>query len=101
MYDRTASAAVLVISGSLCFAQAATPPDTPATSVQQPPATGVSETAAQFAKSPDVVVAEVNGTPITSGMVADRLCEFPDKFGVLPTQVIYKSALGRPHSATR
>jgi peptidyl-prolyl cis-trans isomerase C len=39
------------------------------------------------------VVADVDGTPITLGMIADRLHEFPEKFSVLPSAVIYKSAL--------
>ena len=66
---------------------------------QTPPATSpagagnLNDLAAQFAKTPDTVVAEVNGTPITLGMIADRLHEFPDKFAALPTPVVYKAAL--------
>ncbi|HBK05029.1 MAG TPA: hypothetical protein DDZ81_04110 [Acetobacteraceae bacterium] len=58
------------------------------------PTTGsLSNLAAQFDKTPDTVVADVNGTPITLGMVADRLRDFPEKLSVLPSSVVYKSAL--------
>jgi peptidyl-prolyl cis-trans isomerase C len=90
----------MALAGLAGLAQAATTPTetalpaASATQVQNPPATsGLAAMAAQFDKSPGVIVADVNGTPITAGMVADRLREFPDKFGLLPTQVIYKSAL--------
>ena len=47
----------------------------------------------QFAKTPDTVVADVNDVPITLGMVADRLRDFPEKLSVLPADIVYKSAL--------
>jgi hypothetical protein len=47
----------------------------------------------QFEKLPDAVIADVNGTPLTLGMVADRLHECPEKFSVLPTPVVYKAVL--------
>jgi peptidyl-prolyl cis-trans isomerase C len=58
-----------------------------------PAAGSLAELAAQLEKSPDTVVADVNGTPITLGMVADRLHDFPEKFSVLPPGIMYKSAL--------
>jgi peptidyl-prolyl cis-trans isomerase C len=100
---RRRSAAILGLVFGLC-----TPPclaqTPPAATPSQPPATGaaakpaapgntLADLAAQFEKSPDTVVAEVNGTPITLGMVADRIHEFPDKFAILPPPVIYKSAV--------
>jgi peptidyl-prolyl cis-trans isomerase C len=62
--------------------------------VEKAPAAGsLAQLADQFEKSPDTVVADVNGTPLTLGMVADRLHEFPERFAVLPTPLIYKAAL--------
>jgi peptidyl-prolyl cis-trans isomerase C len=82
----------------IAFAQV--PPAAPPTSPPQssatttPPASNsLANLAAQFEKSPDTVVADVNGTPLTLGMVADRLREFPEKFAVLPTPVVYKAVL--------
>jgi peptidyl-prolyl cis-trans isomerase C len=77
-------------------AQAA-PEPTPSpstTAVTKPaPTGGLAELADQFDKTPDTIVADVNGTPITLGMVADRLREFPDKFSALPPPLVYKGAL--------
>ncbi|MEA2730099.1 MAG: peptidyl-prolyl cis-trans isomerase [Acetobacteraceae bacterium] len=89
-------ATLLFAGGSACFAQtgaaaAPPPPTTPATQVSTPGS--LAELAAQFEKSPDTVVADVGGTPLTLGMVADRLHEFPEKFAVLPTPLIYHAAL--------
>jgi peptidyl-prolyl cis-trans isomerase C len=82
----------------IAFAQAppASPPaPAPQTSaVAKLPASGsLTELATQFDKSADTVVADVDGTALTLGMVADRLREFPEKFAVLPTPTIYKAAL--------
>jgi peptidyl-prolyl cis-trans isomerase C len=88
-------AALFVCGGSACFAQTS-PPSAPAavaSAPEAPSAGSLAQLAAQFEKSPDTVVAEVNDTPITSGMVADRLREFPDKFAALPAPVVYKAAL--------
>lgn len=58
------------------------------------PAQGtLDQVAAQLAKSPNTVVSEVNGTPITLGMVADRLRDMPENLAVLPTSVLYRGAL--------
>jgi peptidyl-prolyl cis-trans isomerase C len=82
--------AIMVVSGgSTCLAQT-TPPPAPAAATS---AGSLTELAAQFEKSPDTIVADVNGTPLTAGMVADRLHEFPAKFAVLPAPLIYKAAL--------
>jgi peptidyl-prolyl cis-trans isomerase C len=60
---------------------------------ENPGAGSLAELAAQFEKSADTVVADVNGTPITLGMVADRLHAFPEKFAVLPATLMYQAAL--------
>jgi peptidyl-prolyl cis-trans isomerase C len=88
-------AALLVSGGSACFAQ--TPPSSAPTAVTSAPeaasAGSLAQLAAQFEKSPDAIVAEVNDTPLTAGMVADRLHDFPGKFSALPAPLVYKGAL--------
>ncbi len=82
-------AAAGLIAVSLCsptYGQTPTPKPNAA-------ADSLANLAAQFAKSPDTVVADVNGLPITLGMVADRLRDFPEKLSVLPADIVYKSAL--------
>ena len=89
----TAILVALCTSGAMAQTPGS-PPPAPATASAKPSGAGnLTDLAAQFAKNPDTVVAEVNGTPITLGMIADRLHEFPDKFAVLPTPVVYKAAL--------
>ena len=51
------------------------------------------QVADQMARTPDVVVADVDGTPITLGMVADRIRDLPPNLAALPTSAIYKGAL--------
>jgi peptidyl-prolyl cis-trans isomerase C len=96
-----AGLALLAASGAPAFSQA-TPTPLPAAAASTPAgssgaensgAGSLAQLAAQFEKSADTVVADVNGTPITLGMVADRLHEFPEKFAVLPTTLVYKAAL--------
>jgi peptidyl-prolyl cis-trans isomerase C len=74
---------------------APTPPaPPPATAAAKAPASpSLADLAAQFDKSADTVVADVNATPITLGMVADRLRAFPEKFAALPATLVYKAAL--------
>lgn len=62
-------------------------------SATPPPPGSLADLAAQFDKTPDTVVADVNGLPVTLGMVADRLRDFPEKLSVLPSTVVYKSAV--------
>jgi hypothetical protein len=110
-----AGLAILAAAGSPAFAQTAPAPAPPsATAAARPAAAGspsagspgagspgaenpgagsLADLAAQFEKSADTVVADVNGTPITLGMVADRLHAFPEKFAVLPATLMYKAAL--------
>lgn len=74
---------------------APTPPaPPPATAAAKAPVSlSLADLAAQFDKSADTVVADVNATPITLGMVADRLRAFPEKFAALPATLVYKAAL--------
>ena len=85
-YRHAAAGLILACLYSPAFAQ--TPPPQPAVA-----ADSLANLAAQFAKTPDTVVADVNGVPITLGMVADRLRDFPEKLSVLPADIVYKSAL--------
>jgi peptidyl-prolyl cis-trans isomerase C len=71
-----------VPSGS---APAATPPDAPAGDL--------GHLADQFDKTPDTVVADVNGTPITLGMVADRLRSLSTGLAALPSPTVYRIAV--------
>jgi peptidyl-prolyl cis-trans isomerase C len=64
---------------------AATPPDAPAGDLGQ--------LADQFDKTPDTVVADVNGTPITLGMVADRLRSLSTALAALPSPTVYRIAV--------
>ena len=57
------------------------------------PAGSLAELAAQFDKSPNTVVADVNGTPITLGTVADRLRDFAPNLATLPASMVYQAAL--------
>ncbi|MEA2739742.1 MAG: peptidyl-prolyl cis-trans isomerase [Acetobacteraceae bacterium] len=95
--------AALIAGGGAAVAQTA-PAPVPAPSRAEPApqvsapakpleAGSLAELAAQFKRSPETVVADVNGTPITLGMIADRLHDFPEKLAVLPTPLIYRAAL--------
>jgi peptidyl-prolyl cis-trans isomerase C len=58
-----------------------------------PAVNGLLQLADQFDKSAGTIVADVSGTPITLGMVADRLRDLPPQLAVLPPTVVYKAAL--------
>ena len=76
------------------FAQApAAPSSAPTAAVQDQPAGSLADMANQFDKSADTVVADVNGSPITLGMVADRLRDFAPNLATLPASMVYKAAL--------
>jgi peptidyl-prolyl cis-trans isomerase C len=57
------------------------------------PEGSVEQLASQFEKSPDTVVADVGGAPITLGMVADRLRDLAAKLKGLPSPTMYRIAL--------
>lgn len=69
------------------------PPAPGVAAPQNPTSTSLSALADGFDKRPDTIVADVNGTPITLGMVADRLRDFPATLGIMPPSVLYKGAL--------
>jgi peptidyl-prolyl cis-trans isomerase C len=78
------------------FAQATTPgaPPAPASPAPRDPnSNSLAQLADQFEKSPNTVVADVNGTPITLGMVADRVRELPAKLSILTPAAVYKGVL--------
>jgi peptidyl-prolyl cis-trans isomerase C len=90
------SAAWLYSAALAQTAPAPAPPAPPASATaaaKAPVSSSLADLAAQFEKSADTVVADVNGTPITLGMVADRLHAFPEKFAALPATLVYKAAL--------
>ena len=81
---------------STAFAQAAaptTPPGKPDAAAPVPAANSLVQLADQFDKSGGTIVADVNGTPITLGMVADRLRDLPPQLAALPPATVYKAAL--------
>ncbi len=89
-------AAVGLIAASPCTVTFAQTPQPASPATEQPasaPQGSLADLAAQFSKTPDTVVADVGGLPITLGMVADRLRDFPEKWAVLPSSVVYKSAV--------
>src|SRR5262245_21690457 len=89
-----AGLAVLLAAAQQAAVAQSTAPSAQATAVAKPAAPApLADLIAQFARSPDTIVAAVDGTPITSGMVADRLAEFPDKFAILPSPLVYRAAL--------
>jgi len=65
----------------------------PSAAPRDPAQNNLVKLADQFDKSPDTVVADVNGAPITLGMVADRLRDFSPSLGVLPARIVYRGAL--------
>ncbi len=86
-YRHAAAALIVACLCSPTHAQTPLPPQ-PAVATDS-----LANLADQFAKSPDTIVADVNDVPITLGMVADRLRDFPEKLSVLPADIVYKSAL--------
>lgn len=74
-------------------AASATPSGTPNATAPAPTVSSLLQLADQFDKSPGTIVADVNGTPITLGMVADRLRALPPQLAMLPATVVYKAAL--------
>jgi peptidyl-prolyl cis-trans isomerase C len=70
-------------------AQATKPP----AALGDQPAGSLANLADQLDKSPDTVVADVNGTPVTLGMVADRLRDFAPNLAALPAKMVYKAAV--------
>jgi peptidyl-prolyl cis-trans isomerase C len=82
---RSAACAQTVVSG-----QPSTRPDAAPT---VPAVNSLMQLADQFDKSAGTIVTDVNGTPITLGMVADRLRDLPPQLAVLPPTVVYKAAL--------
>lgn len=69
----------------------ATPAAPPA--ANEPLPTALGELANQFKKTPDVVVAEVAGTPITLGMVGDEVNGLPAIWGSASAKQIFDIAL--------
>jgi peptidyl-prolyl cis-trans isomerase C len=66
----------------------------PAAIAARPQATvSLAELAAQLETSPDTVVAAVNGTPITAGMVADYMRDLSPNLAALPASMIYERSL--------
>jgi peptidyl-prolyl cis-trans isomerase C len=65
----------------------------PAATPDDKPAGSLADLAAQFDRTPDTVVADVNGSPITLGTVADRLRDFAPNLATLPASMVYKAAL--------
>lgn len=49
--------------------------------------------ASQFDKTSDTVVADVNGSPIILGMIADRLRDYAPNMAALPASMVYRAAL--------
>lgn len=81
---------------SAAFAQAAapaTPPGKPDASAPVPAVNSLVQLADQFDKSSGTIVADVDNTSITLGMVADRLRDLPPQLAALPPATIYKAAL--------
>jgi peptidyl-prolyl cis-trans isomerase C len=60
---------------------------------RDPAAAGLIPLADNLEKGASTVVAEVDGTKVTMGMVADRLREMPAEMVVLPSTVVYQMAL--------
>jgi peptidyl-prolyl cis-trans isomerase C len=77
----------------VAFAQAASSSGKPDTPAPAPAVNSLIQFADQFDKSPGTIVADVNGTPITAGMVADRLRDLPPQLAALPPATVYKAAL--------
>ena len=88
----TACAGLIVSARIQATAQTAPPPAEVSPLTRQAPGS-VGELAAQFDKSPEIVVATVDDSPITAGMVSDRIRDFPDKYAVLPAPLVYKAAV--------
>ncbi len=49
--------------------------------------------AANFGRTPEVIVAEVAGTPITLGMVADTVRDLPPNWGAAPPKQVFNYVL--------
>ncbi|HEY4175033.1 MAG TPA: peptidyl-prolyl cis-trans isomerase [Rhodopila sp.] len=79
--------------GSTAFAQAVAPSGKPDAAAPVPAVSSLVQLADQFDKSAGTIVADVNGTPITLGMVADRLRDLPPQLAALPPATVYKAAL--------
>lgn len=88
-----AFSAVLAQTGAARAQSAAALAVPNAAAPRDPAAATPAQTADQLEKSADTVVADVNGAPITLGMVADRLRAMPQAMGALPTGVLYQGAL--------
>ncbi|WP_158926625.1 peptidyl-prolyl cis-trans isomerase [Acidisphaera sp. S103] len=86
---RSAAFAQTVLSGP----PSATPSGKPEAQPPVPAVNSLVQLADQFDKSSGTIVADVNGTPITLGMVADRLRDLPPQLAALPETVVYKAAL--------
>jgi hypothetical protein len=82
---RSSACAQTAVSGAPSGRPDAAPP--------VPAVNGLLQLADQFDKSAGTIVADVSGTPITLGMVADRLRDLPPQLAVLPPTVVYKAAL--------
>jgi peptidyl-prolyl cis-trans isomerase C len=72
------------------------PAITPSPAPDEPkltPSAGLEDLAAQLLRIPDVVVAEVAGTPITVGMVADGIRNLPPMWGTKPSKEVFDFVL--------
>lgn len=94
---RNALLAILVTSSLPgAYAKDAAPspaPPSPAPAAAKPADDSVKIIADQLDRSPGTLVATVNGTPITLGMVSDRLREFPPNMKTIPGNELYALAV--------
>jgi len=79
-------------------AQAGKPPTAAAQAGQdlpevKPPSAALNDLASQLDKTPDVIVAEVAGTPITLGMVAEGMRSLPAVWGSAPSREVFDFVL--------
>lgn len=85
--------AALLTIGCIAGAQAQPAPATPPPPPAQRPDDSIAAIASQLDRTPDTVAATVDGTPITLGMVADRLRELPPNMKTIPGPRLFQIAL--------
>ena len=92
---RLGQLAACLVFGAACSQAFAQTPPSGAADAASPDSHGTSlaQIASQFEKSPNTIVAEVNGTPITAGMVADHIRDLSPALAVLPASMIYERSV--------